>query len=435
MKLRLQLPIVTIATLSLVSAIHTQGQVTTALPPSAPTAPPAVFPAETLSEMTTYLNLGPGTMANAVKILEDNYFEKYTKTAEEADLFPKLIYGPGTEDAPIAGELKLSLYNRRALDAVALVAAAAGCRLEPIPALPDSPEDKKQPQRVIGYYVTSAMRNTTAQGPGIKTGFMDVPIGAATGTIGLTLGEQNGDILIRDVVPGLPAAQSRAIVPGEKLLSIAEEGSTEVRVAEVGPEKVTELLVGEPGSKVRVTVAPPHGEGQPKAVLLTRQPVQGTLSLPHPPSVRVVEPVVDTFVYRALQPNPAVPGMAPGTSPVDGNVTDFAFTTPSAIPSVTSATPTPTGPLVRIYPVAFYVKGDEGDDLAKKQLGLQRLIEDALHLAKLDENDSPTLSLHGGTKVLIVKATATQHEIIQQIITSLKENEQAETKGGGPLSR
>jgi DnaJ-domain-containing protein 1 len=47
----------------------------------------------------------------------------------------------------------------------------------------------------------------------------------------------------------------------------------------------------------------------------------------------------------------------------------------------------------------------------------------------------PTLSLHEGTKVLIVKATAPQHEIIQQIMTSLKENEQAGAQDQGALRR
>lgn len=427
-----QLPIFTAALLSLAGTIS--AQTPEAIPPfPAPATPPPLDPSDTLSEMRTYLHLGPGTMAGAAKSLEESYFEKYTKTGQDEDLMPKLIYGPGAEDAAINGELQLSLYNRRALDALALVAAAAGCRLEPIPAPPESPDEKKKPQRVVGYYVTFAMRPTTTQAT--KPVFMDLPAGAVVGTIGLTLGEQNGDVLIRDVVPGLPAAQSRAIAPGEKLLSIAEEGATEVRAAELGTEKVSEMLVGEPGTRVRVTVAPPHGEGQPKVVLLTRQPLQPTLSPPHPPLVRVVEPVVDTlnFINTDARPNPGMPGHAASTPNPSGNITDLAMAAPG-IPGMPSASPVSTGPLVRIYPVAFFIKGSE-EDLAKKQIGLEEVVQEALQHAKLDAKDTPLLSLHSATKVLIVKATPPQHEIIQQIITSLKENEQAGAQDQGAPRR
>jgi hypothetical protein len=399
-------------------------------PPVTPTRAPGTWanaPSdEDLQELGTFLNLGQGTMAKAAESLRNEYFEKFAKTGLGDYQMPKLIYGPGAKEAEIEGELKLSLYNMRAVDAVTLIAAAAGCRLEPIPAPPESPEDKKKPQRVVGYYVTIAMRNPTVHAPGIKPVFRDVSLNTA-GTIGLTLAEQNGDILIRDVVPGLPAAQSKAIVPGEKLLSIAEEGATEVRAAEVGQERVSELLVGDPGSKVRVTVAPPHGEGQPKVVLLTRQPAHPIMATP-PPLVRVVEPVVDTFSFinTAALPNPAIPGMAPAATTLS-NVTELAMTATPAIPSM------PAGPLVRIYPVAFIIKGDE-TQMAEKQVALEELMLMSLDQADLG-GQQPTLSLHRGTKVLIVKATPAQHEIIQQIITSLKENEQAEAQGTGTLPR
>ncbi|RBP41509.1 hypothetical protein DES53_107342 [Roseimicrobium gellanilyticum] len=415
---------------SVAGTTHSQTQ-TTALPPSAPAAPSA-FPAEELAEMMTYRHLGPGSMASAANSLEEYYLEKYTKEGQDRDVFPKLIYGPGAEDAKINGELKLCLYNTRALDALALVAAAAGCRLEPIPALPDGSEDKKGPQRVIGYYVSTAMRLPEAQAPEIKPALKSLPRNVI-GTVGLTLGEQNGDILIRDVVPGLPAAQSRAIVPGEKLLSIAEEGATEVRAAEVGQEKVSELLAGEPGSKVRVTVAPPHGDGQPKVVILTRQP--GPPPMVPPPLVKVVEPVLDTFAYVTtdVRPHPFIPGHDPNSPVFRHNLTNLAGAAP-ATPDMPAASPPPTGPLVRIYSVADIMKGDESQ-VPAWQTDLEKLVMESLEHASLLSGERPVLSLHRNTRVLIVKASAQQHEIIQQIITVLKENEAASAKDPGALQR
>jgi hypothetical protein len=373
-------------------------------------------------------------MFTAAESLEQQYFEKFAKTGLEDYRMPKLIYGPGAAEAKIESDLKLSLYNMRALDALALVAAAAGCRLEPIPSLPDSVEDKKKPQQVIGYYVTVALRPTVTQTPAFMPVFRDVPRNTA-GILGLVVGEQNGDVLIRDVLPGLPAAESKSIHPGEKLLSIAEEGASEVKVAEVSPEKVTELLVGEPGSKVRITVAQPHGDGQPKVVHLTRQLPPTTATTPPPPLVRWVEPVVDTFSYninreaQPLTPANAPHGMIPGSGNASGYITNLG--------APTSPTPAaPSGQFVSIYPIGFLLKGNESEEQhAQKHLSLLELVKNTLEQAKLEDKEDPVLSLHSATKILIVRATAAQHELIQQIITSLKENEQAEAQGTGTLPR
>lgn len=429
-------PMVAASILVLAGHAMPQTPANTTPPFPSPQSPPVpAVSKEVLEELGTFINLGQGTMFTAAESLEEQYFEKFAKTGLEDYRMPKLIYGPGAAEAKIESDLKLSLYNMRALDALALVAAAAGCRLEPIPSLPDSVEDNKKPQQVIGYYVTVAMRPTVTQTPAFTPVFRDVPRNTA-GILGLVVGEQNGDVLIRDVLPGLPAAESKSIAPGEKLLSIAEEGGTELKAAEVGPEKVSELLVGEPGSKVRITLAPPNGAGQPKVVHLTRQLPQSMVATPTPPLVRWVEPVVDTFAYhninREALPNTFAnlpPGMVPTTANAGGYITNFAPTSPPAPVA-------PAGQFVRIYPMGFYIKENENDEQhAKKHVSLEQLVKSTLEQAKLEDKEDPVLSLHSATKVLIVRATAAQHELIQQIITSLKENQQSEAQGTGTPPR
>lgn len=279
---------------------------------------------EDLQELGTLINIGRRTMGIAVENLEQLYFEKYAKTGLVDFQMPKLIYGPGARDAVIDGDLRLSLYNMRAVDAVALVAAAAGCKLEPIPAPPESPDDKKNPQRAVGYYVTVAMRPPTMQ--------------------------------VSDIAPDV-----KPLPPGV-------------------------------------------------AIPMTLPPLP-----PPPPALKVVEPVVDHFIYTNVSATPA---------PADPAV-------PSARPPLA-----PAGSFVRIYPMGFFLRGTENDEeYAKKHLSLEQLVKDTLEQAKLDDKEEPMLSLHSATKILIVKASAAQHELIQQIVTSLKENAQAGTQETATLPR
>ena len=78
-------------------------------------------------------------------------------------------------------------------------------------------------------------------------------------------------------------------------------------------------------------------------------------------------------------------------------------------------------PFVRVYAL--------GSILSKrrrsrgKQRRCQDLIQMTLSQSDLDSKKSPDLSFHPDSRVLVVKATAAQHEIIEQVIKALKENE------------
>src|ERR1700760_2454002 len=76
------------------------------------------------------LSLQPGSLRDVVEQLQ----AACSKIARESDFgghpMPALIYGPGAGDAKVATPLHLT--DMRILNAIALVAAAAGCNLDPI---------------------------------------------------------------------------------------------------------------------------------------------------------------------------------------------------------------------------------------------------------------------------------------------------------------
>jgi hypothetical protein len=84
-------------------------------------------------------------------------------------------------------------------------------------------------------------------------------------------------------------------------------------------------------------------------------------------------------------------------------------------------TPGSSAAVVRVYALGAIFGGDEAQR-HKQQDELQKLVAVALEQAELRSGNSPQLSFHAGSRALIAKATSEQHEIIQQIITAMKEN-------------
>ncbi|HSI62493.1 MAG TPA: hypothetical protein VLE43_05220 [Candidatus Saccharimonadia bacterium] len=424
------------AALSLAGTVNGQAPepATTAPPPSVSKPVPGLPPLEAAKNAPLReLSLNSGNLIDVISELESSYQGVHQQTGRIEDVVPTIVYGPGAKEARVDGTLRL--LDARATDALVLVAAAAGCSVEPIRALPQENEDPQRPLRVVGYRITltSKPASQSPENPALSFSGSLMP-GGPVGTVGLMLVEKNGDIMIRDVLPGLPAAQSKAIVPGEKLLSIAEEGVGEVPAATLGWARATQMLTGEPGSTVKVTVAPPHGDGAPRVVLLTREPLFVDRFTSPPPFVKVVEPMHGTM---SVHPGGGVSGTirnesfySTGTLSPGGAGAGRSFDSNPIPPPTAAANAT----LVRIYPVAFILSGDE-NQVAEKQRDLEQLVMESLEHAKLHTDEAPLLSLHRGTKVLIVKATAAQHEIIQQIITALKENESAGAQGSNSLRR
>ena len=87
---------------------------------------------------------------------------------------------------------------------------------------------------------------------------------------------------------------------------------------------------------------------------------------------------------------------------------------------------------VRVYALRGIL--GEGKDYGRKQEACEVLINEALQAASVDKTkESPGLSFHQDSRVLLVKATAAQQEIILQIIEALKENEIQPVQKAGDL--
>jgi hypothetical protein len=75
---------------------------------------------------------------------------------------------------------------------------------------------------------------------------------------------------------------------------------------------------------------------------------------------------------------------------------------------------------VRVYALGTILHNDETHEMHRL---CQDLIQMTLHQADLNSKTTPDLSFHPDSRVLVVKATAAQHEMIGEVIKALKENE------------
>jgi hypothetical protein len=86
---------------------------------------------------------------------------------------------------------------------------------------------------------------------------------------------------------------------------------------------------------------------------------------------------------------------------------------------------------VRVNALGSFLSGS-GKEVEEKKHRLSELFELALKTAGPDGSALPELSFHLDTRTLIAKATAAQHEIIEQVIRALKENESVPVAPGKP---
>jgi carboxyl-terminal processing protease len=95
------------------------------------------------------------------------------------------------------------------------------------------------------------------------------------GGIGGTLQIQGGYSVISYLVPGGPAARSRLLKSGDRIVSVAQGNSEPVYVMGMPPTQVVELIRGLKGSTVRLTIIP-AGAGDParETVSLVRDEVK-----------------------------------------------------------------------------------------------------------------------------------------------------------------
>lgn len=256
------------------------------------------------------LILKAGPLTEVIAQVERQVKENPKQTNEH---LPNLVYAKDIREAMVPGDLTLRAVTP--VQALALVAAAAGCTFQPI----FGPDEKAGQERVIiGYRIE---------------------LQAGSGSDGASAGRSSMNT---------PASQFWSWV----------------------------LPFGSSGSA--------SGSSQPR------------------PNVQVVSPNstggMSSGNDRSRAPRNSFPDQPgnPAGMPVENNQ-----------------------PFVRVYAIGVIMTGTDAEKGAKVK-NLEDLILTSLNMAKLDLN--PGLNVHEKTGALMAKATAAQHEIIEQVVQAMKEN-------------
>jgi hypothetical protein len=291
-------------------------------------APAPASPAEKESLTATRVDRMPpnieaivlpsGSVSMLVDVI-DSFVEQKLDPEGREGLMPNVLFGPGTAEAMVPAQLQLRRVSP--VQALALVAAASGCTLEPITSLL---ETAVAPSPQQGTF------RPTPPPPIIGYRFM-LPTAPTMG------GGARSPVLKRETVPA----------PDVSFFGSA-----------------TESGVGSGGLQFRSQIM--------------ERPV----------------PLVNAAGYTPVL-NPAV---------------------------------SPRERFVRIYALGTILRGSSSE-MMEKQTSLKMLVAEAMDQASL-EGEAPTLSFHTATLTLIAKGNESQHGIIEQIITALKENEEGATEGG-----
>jgi PDZ domain len=358
-----------------------------------------------------------GKLKDVVKSLEER-----RPDAEGAMpwIMPNVIFAPGAEDAEVPTSMRLRGVSPA--QALALVAAAAGCDLEPLFAPPerDGPTDEAGNsdfalQKIIGYRMTLRTKYGYATTPSAAANAAYVSQSEELGGVGLTLTQQNDKLIVNDVIEGMPASRSNAIKKGDRLLSVTDQGHAEVNVSALPVEKVTELVRGKPGTSVKLKLAKDDNEREASVVGLIREKL-----------VRSPQPESKTAVtaYGPLK----FERLSPPTVLYSDSISDLVTRAKGeadsggSTPALPSAAITPGKPFVRIYALGTILGGPSDATSLAKENDFRELIRESLVKADAGETNLD-LSFHKASRVLVAKATAAQHEIIQQLIAAMRENE------------
>ena len=336
------------------------------------------------------LNLKAGPLTEVVAQVE-RYFKNDPKKPDVE--LPNLIYSKDIGDAVVPGDLTLRRVTP--VQALALVSAAAGCTFQPIFA-PD--EKAGQKTMIIGYRIVlpgaaNAPDNAMLKAPtrARSSEPSDLAEEGLAGGIGITLTKTERGVAVGHASPGSPASQNPAVRPGRLIQSVAEAGKPDVDVTGLEPDKVTQLIRGRPGTQVKLTFAPDSESSTRQTVQLVR------VKLPASPASTSV-PQVSAFG------SPTVGG-ASGGKPL-------RFTNIQAGENA---------PFVRVYAIGFMKSGTDAE-LVKRIQNLEELLGQTLIQAGLHDQN-PNHNFHVKTGTFMAKATTAQHEIIEQVIKALKENE------------
>lgn len=92
--------------------------------------------------------------------------------------------------------------------------------------------------------------------------------------IGAQLIWEDGYTKIRELVPGGPAALSKLLRPGDKIVAVAQGEQEPVDVVEMRLNKVVNMIRGKKGTEVRLTIIPASAPGTKKEIRLIRDEIK-----------------------------------------------------------------------------------------------------------------------------------------------------------------
>ncbi|HEV8541611.1 MAG TPA: carboxy terminal-processing peptidase [Verrucomicrobiae bacterium] len=92
--------------------------------------------------------------------------------------------------------------------------------------------------------------------------------------IGAQLIWEDGYTKIKELIPGGPAAMSKQLRPGDKIIAVAQGSGEPVDVVEMRLNEVVEMIRGKKGTEVRLTVVPAKNRDSRKIISLVRDEIK-----------------------------------------------------------------------------------------------------------------------------------------------------------------
>jgi carboxyl-terminal processing protease len=110
------------------------------------------------------------------------------------------------------------------------------------------------------------------------TGAVCQTFGQEISGIGVALRKEGADLIVDAVIPDSPAALSKAIHRGDRMIAIAQDDDPPVKIKGLNLEEAVHLIRGPKGTTVRVTILP-AGKDESEAHVVSL--VRGALKLAH----------------------------------------------------------------------------------------------------------------------------------------------------------
>src|SRR3954464_860424 len=92
--------------------------------------------------------------------------------------------------------------------------------------------------------------------------------------IGAQLVWEDGYTKIKELIPGGPAAISKQLRPGDKIVAVAQADGAPVDVVEMRLNKVVDMIRGKKGTEVKLTIIPAKTPDSKKVISLIRNEIQ-----------------------------------------------------------------------------------------------------------------------------------------------------------------